>query len=76
MEDENYRLRKLLWLNHSCSIDKLYGDGGEMQCHNCGIDFRRDSIDFIEKQIAKPSEVDIPLLNQLLLHFSARPKEF
>jgi hypothetical protein len=27
---ENKELRKLLWINHGCSILDLYGDDGEM----------------------------------------------
>jgi hypothetical protein len=39
--EENKKLRELLWLNHGCSIDVLYGDDGEMQCHTCVVDFKR-----------------------------------
>jgi hypothetical protein len=45
--EENIELRKLLWINHGHS--QLYGDDGEMQCHECGLDFKRDTI----KQIAE-----------------------
>ena len=38
-------LRKLLWLNHGHF--KLYGDDGEMQCHECGLDFKRDPVERI-----------------------------
>ncbi len=41
------KLRYLLWCMHPC-IGK-YGDDGEMQCP-CGIDFRRDSVDVIERK--------------------------
>jgi predicted transglutaminase-like cysteine proteinase len=40
--EENMELRKLLWLNHGHS--QLYGDDGEMQCHECGLDFKRDPV--------------------------------
>lgn len=33
--------RQLLWVNHGCPLPALYGDDGEMQCHCCGIDFKR-----------------------------------
>ena len=49
-EDE-YRVRKFLWLNYGCSIHCLYGDDGELQCSNMKrhgiIDFKRDSITHI-----------------------------
>ncbi len=41
--------RKLLWIFHGCS--GLYGDDGEMQCGKCLIDFRRDPIGIIQKQL-------------------------
>ena len=44
-------LRKLLWLNHGCSITSLYGDDGEMQCSKCLIDFKRNPVEDIEKRI-------------------------
>ena len=52
--DENTALRKLLWLQHGCSVMALYGDDGEMQC--CGtdkhcIDFKRHSPEDIEYQL-------------------------
>jgi hypothetical protein len=46
---ENKELRKLLWINHGCSISDLYGDDGEMQCHRCKLDFKRDSIKKVER---------------------------
>ena len=42
-----YKIRKMLWLRHGCSIPALYGDDGEMQCSKCAIDFKRDSEDVI-----------------------------
>ena len=53
MTEDEKKLRKLLWLNHGCSLDTLYGDDGEMQCNKCFIDFKRDSIEQIEKQLFK-----------------------
>ena len=46
-EEENFKLREFLWLNHGHSIVELYGDDGEMQCSKCGLDYKRDSIDTI-----------------------------
>jgi len=30
-----------MWLHHPCPPQARYGDDGEMQCGNCGIDFKR-----------------------------------
>lgn len=49
LHNENLILRKLLWLNHGCYA--LYGDDGEMQCGQCIMDFKRDSIERIEEQL-------------------------
>jgi hypothetical protein len=49
--EENMELRKLLWLNHGHS--QLYGDDGEMQCHECGLDFKRDPVARIAKMLEK-----------------------
>ena len=43
MENKELEIRKLLWLTHHCGQSYLYGDDGEMQCHLCGLDFRRHS---------------------------------
>ena len=43
-------LRELLWLKHGHSIWELYGDDGEMQCHNCMLDFKRDSVERIKER--------------------------
>lgn len=39
MNQDELILRELLWLNHG--HQGLYGDDGEMQCSDCGIDFKR-----------------------------------
>lgn len=49
LEKENLKLRYLLWASHPCK--GKYGDDGEMQCGQCGIDFRRNSPYDIEKRI-------------------------
>jgi hypothetical protein len=38
---EELILRRLLWLRHGCNPAALYGDDGELQCHECMIDFLR-----------------------------------
>ena len=53
MVKDEKKLRKLLWLNHGCSLDTLYGDDGEMQCNKCLIDFKRDPVDQIETLLFK-----------------------
>ena len=45
--EENQILRRLLWLYHG--HQGLYGDDGEMQCAECGLDYKRDEIELIEK---------------------------
>lgn len=45
-EQENKILRELLALRHGCP-GMLYLDDGEMQCGECGIDFRQDPIEKI-----------------------------
>ncbi len=52
MKKDELKLRELLWIRHGCQIDASYSDDGEMQCGNCCIDFKRDSIDKIEKTLA------------------------
>ena len=55
IKEENKKLRELLWLRHGCPFHYLYGDVGEIQCHYCGIDFKRDSIEKIESIFNKQS---------------------
>jgi len=43
-EAEITALRRLLWLKHGCPQSALYGDDGEMQCNQCGVDFKRLSV--------------------------------
>lgn len=43
-------LRRLLWANHG-HTEYLYGDDGEMQCKFCVLDFKRASVELIEKVI-------------------------
>ncbi len=38
---EELILRRMLWLRHGCNPAALYGDDGELQCHECMIDFLR-----------------------------------
>lgn len=46
MPEGERTLRRLLWLNHGHI--GLYGDDGEMQCGQCGIDFVRFSVPEID----------------------------
>jgi hypothetical protein len=52
-------LRRLLWLRHGCPCAALYGDDGEMQCHACVIDFRRDTPEQID---ARFMEINDPVI--------------
>lgn len=47
--EENQALRKWLWLKHGCS--ELYGDDEEMQCNKGLVDFKRGSIESINKHL-------------------------
>lgn len=49
---EEVKLRKLLWLHHGCQKHRLYGDDGEMQCLQCGLDFKRETANALERGIA------------------------
>lgn len=40
-EEIERRLREELWGNHGCESIARYGDDGEMQCGQCGTDFKR-----------------------------------
>ncbi len=48
LRESEMMLRRLLWEHHA-SGHGLYGDDGEMQCNTCLLDFKRDSIDEIER---------------------------
>ncbi len=50
---DNRVLRKLLWLRHADHTEALYGDDGEMQCGRCLIDFKRESVESIQKAFAQ-----------------------
>jgi hypothetical protein len=45
-------LRKLLFLHHhkGCYLKGSYTDDGELQCHGCGVDFRRIDVVELERQ--------------------------
>lgn len=51
LQEENKRLRKWLWLVHGSPVHSLYGDDGEMQCSDCGLDFKRDSVEHLEEVV-------------------------
>ena len=44
VREEIVAVRDWRWMNHGCSPAGLYGDDGEMQCGQCGRDFKRDPI--------------------------------
>lgn len=46
-------LRRMLWLRHGCSHSSLYGDDDEMQCGDCGIDFKRMEPGLIEEVLRR-----------------------
>lgn len=59
-ETEEFKIRRLLWLNHSRYLPfnhSPYGDDGEMQC--CGIDFKRDSAEAIERRLDSRTDSDV-----------------
>lgn len=56
---ENKKLRKLLYLTHLIHFKYLYGDDGEMQCAKCMLDFKRDPIEKIERQLIAPRNKDL-----------------
>lgn len=64
MEEENRKLRFLLWLNHGCSFPVLYGDDGEMQCNKCMIDFKRNSVEEIEDLFKRRALLSIKPLKE------------
>lgn len=45
MREREQSLRRELWLSHGHT--GIYGDDGEMQCGECGIDYKRDSVESI-----------------------------
>jgi hypothetical protein len=46
IEDQNFELRKLLWMYHGHRM--LYGDDGCLQCNQCYIDFGLATIEEIQ----------------------------
>jgi hypothetical protein len=45
-------LRREWWLNHGHYWPALYGDDGEMQCHECPADFKRMPLDALRKHVS------------------------
>lgn len=50
-EQENEKLRHLLFRSHHGIGHELSYKGGEMVCHSCGIDFGNDPVDRIEARL-------------------------
>ena len=49
--DVEYELRREWWLNHTHPISALYGDDGELQCHACMTDFKRQPIEELHDHV-------------------------
>jgi hypothetical protein len=58
--DLEQKYRHELWRNH-CH-DGRYGDDGEMQCSQCPADFKRDSLESLEKKVfeARAKAASVP----------------
>jgi hypothetical protein len=61
---ENEILRRELALCHPCGQQHLYGDDGELQCGKCHTDFKRDSVQTIEKNLYEAGMARIAALEQ------------
>jgi hypothetical protein len=55
-ESDEKKLRYWLWLKHG-HPESLYGDDGEMQCSECMLDFKRDSVEKIDQVFRKQAEI-------------------
>lgn len=54
LKEENKILRELILFSHGCDSNAIYGDDGEKQCRQCGIDFKRISaVEIQNKRIKK-----------------------
>lgn len=49
-----HKYRQALWLRHGHTA--LYGDDGEMQCAECHLDFKRDTLMAIELRLIDNSK--------------------
>ena len=47
-------LRYWLWLKHGHT--GIYGDDGEMQCSECGLDFKRDPVERIDNVFTRQAQ--------------------
>ena len=62
---ENALLRKLLWLRHDREhFAGLYGDDGEMQCGQCGVDFKLLPAESIQDVWHEQAFVKLAAMNQ------------
>ena len=50
--DDEWHLRRLLSLRHMSEHCYLYDDDGEMHCHTCDVDFKRDSVEEIDTRLS------------------------
>jgi hypothetical protein len=60
----------MLWENHGCPSQFLYGDDGEMQCNN--FDKHRDWIDFKRDSVAL---INWKLMNEVGKRVFPRPEK-
>jgi hypothetical protein len=51
LDEENKKLRLMLFIAHSSREHLIYGDDGEMVCNSCGADFKRDTADELHNKI-------------------------
>jgi hypothetical protein len=49
LHEAEQALRNEWWLSHG--HDGLYGDDGEMQCSQCGADYKRDPLDVLRQKV-------------------------
>jgi hypothetical protein len=70
-EAEIDALKRLLWLRHGCPVSSLYGDDGEMQCGQCGIDFKRSTAGQIEGSFIR---INYPKMAELLTMLTGTAK--
>lgn len=50
-----FQIREYLWLTHGHM--GLYGDDGEMQCSECGLDYKRDDLQIVVEKANKIREL-------------------
>jgi len=56
---KNLNFRRKLWLEHGHK--GLYGDDGQMQCPDCGLDFKNDPLEKIYKVLMKKQSTSLKM---------------